>query len=46
MISKIAEFGISSFLNATVTNCEAGTPAYQAPDLWNHKEIDFKIDIW
>jgi serine/threonine protein kinase len=43
---KIADFGISSFLTSTLTNFEAGTPAYQAPEIWNHKGSDFKSDIW
>jgi serine/threonine protein kinase len=43
---KIADFGISSFLTSTLTNCEAGTPAYQAPEIWNHKGSDFKSDVW
>jgi serine/threonine protein kinase len=43
---KIADFGISSFLTSTLTNFEAGTPAYQATEIWNHKGSDFKSDIW
>ena len=43
---KIADFGISSFLTATLTNSESGTPAYQAPEIWNHKGSDLKSDIW
>ena len=43
---KIADFGMSSFLTATLTKCEAGTPAYQSPEIWKHQGSDFKSDVW
>ena len=43
---KIADFGISNFLTATLTTCQSGTPAYQAPEIWNGKGSNFKSDVW
>ena len=43
---KISNFGISSFLCATLTKCETGTPAYQSPEIWNHNGSDLKSDVW
>jgi serine/threonine protein kinase len=43
---KIADFSISSFLTATLTNSESGTPAYQAPEIWNRKGSNLKSDVW
>jgi serine/threonine protein kinase len=43
---KIFDFGISIFLTSTLTECESGTPAYQAPEIWNHERSDLKSDIW
>ena len=43
---KIADFGISNFLTATLTTCQSGTPAYQAPEIWLKKGSNFKSDVW
>ena len=43
---KIADFGNSNFLNATLTTCQAGSPAYQAPEIWSGSGSNFKSDVW
>ena len=43
---KIADFGISSFLTATLTTCQAGTQSYQAPEIWLKKGSNLKSDVW
>jgi serine/threonine protein kinase len=43
---KIADYVLTSFLASTIANYEEGTPAYQAPEIWNQKGSDFKSDVW
>ena len=43
---KIAHFSISKYLTSFLTCPEPGTPAYQAPEIWNHERSDFKSDVW
>ncbi len=43
---KIADFGISTFLNAPGANSTSGTRGYQAPEVYSGKGYGMKVDVF
>jgi serine/threonine protein kinase len=46
-VLKLADFGMSRFLDNDLAQTWLGTPLYMAPEMFRNKEgYDFKADIW
>ena len=46
-IVKIGDLNVSKFLNENkMAQTKTGTPYYSAPEIWDDKSYDNKIDIW
>lgn len=46
-VLKLADFGMSRFLDNDLAQTWLGTPLYMAPEMFKNKEgYDFKADIW
>lgn len=43
---KLADFGISKILSEEMLNTNCGTPIYMAPEIWQGKPYNEKVDIW
>lgn len=45
---KICDFGFAKKLSASTAfvNSMKGTPLYIAPEILNHENYNFKVDIW
>lgn len=43
---KLADFGISKILSDEMLNTNCGTPIYMAPEIWQGKPYNEKVDIW
>jgi len=45
---KLADFGLAKTLNdgLELMRTDVGTPYYQAPEIWEGKEYDEKVDLW
>lgn len=43
---KLADFGLSRFLEDDLAKTWVGTPLYMAPEIFNCQEYNFKADIW
>lgn len=44
---KLGDFGFSKMLKEQdFAQTRIGTPYYMAPELWEGKEYDAKVDVW